>query len=58
MVLSLLTDSYLLGDNILMGLWGLECPLSSLWARPGDIEQSRNLPSHVGRSGALLNHRE
>jgi hypothetical protein len=58
MVLSPLTDSYLHGDNTLMGHWGLECPLSSPWAHRADIQQSRNLSSRVGRSGALLNHRE
>src|SRR5216683_5523929 len=55
MVLSPLTGSYLHGDNTLMAPWGLECLLSSPWARPGDIRWNHNLSNRGGRSGAFLN---
>src|SRR5258708_28678662 len=58
MVLSRLTDNCLHGDNTLMGHWDSEYLLSSSWALPVDIWQSRNLPSRGGRLGALLNPRE
>lgn len=54
MVLSPLTGSCFHGDNTLMGLWGLECLLSSPWAQRADIQRSHNLYNRGGRNGALL----